>query len=142
MTKKYYKVEVKCGHVGKNKYVIKAIGITAENAKKAAKVAREMGRVKHDHKDAIRSVIEISFDEYQKIQRINKHDPYFRCKNIQEQRIYCSNIQDILFDEESLYLDDYKEKRSERIDFKFKKYKEKRKSDMLFVKKYVEAYAF
>jgi hypothetical protein len=42
--------------------------------------------VKHDHKDAIGSVKEISFEEFIAIKAANDADPYLHCKNVQEQR--------------------------------------------------------
>lgn len=60
----YFKVQVKCGHVGKDYYFPGELYITAENGREAAKVARVMPRVKHDHKDAILSVSEIDVDSY------------------------------------------------------------------------------
>ena len=45
----YFKVQVKCGHVGKDYYFPGELYITAENGREAAKVARVMPRVKHDH---------------------------------------------------------------------------------------------
>ena len=47
---------------------------------------RDFKRVKHDHKDAIGSVKEISFEEFIAIKAANDADPYLHCKNVQEQR--------------------------------------------------------
>ena len=85
---KLFKVEAKCGHVGKNNFTIKIFAIRAENGKEAAMIARNKPRVKHHHKDAIRSVVEITEIEYLQIIKQNNDDPYFKCRNIQEQRIY------------------------------------------------------
>lgn len=85
---KLFKVEAKCGHVGRNNYTLKVFPIKAENGKEAAKIVRDIPRVKHHHKDAIRSVVEISEAEFLRIIEQNHGDPYFKCKNIQEQRIY------------------------------------------------------
>ena len=86
MTKKYYRVLTKCGHVGRNGYVPIQFAIVAETGKEAAKIARDMPRVKHHHKDAILKVEEISKSIYKEIREINANDPYLHCHSIQEQR--------------------------------------------------------
>ena len=93
---RFYKVEAKCGHVGKNWYFPAAFYITAENGREAAKVARVMPRVKHDHKDAILSVSEIDVDSYVRGKETTLDNPYWFCKNIQEQRIQCRNLEENL----------------------------------------------
>lgn len=93
---RFYKVEAKCGHVGKNWYFPAAFYITAENGREAAKVARVMPRVKHDHKDAILSVSEIDVDSYVRGKETIMDNPYWLCKNIQEQRIQCRNLEENL----------------------------------------------
>lgn len=93
---RFYKVEAKCGHVGKNWYFPAAFYITAENGREAAKVARVMPRVKHDHKDAILSVSEIDVDSYVLGKETIMDNPYWFCKNIQEQRIQCRNLEENL----------------------------------------------
>lgn len=83
---KYFKVKAKCGHVGKNHYILKSLYIKAENAKEAAKIARTTPRVKHHHRDAIREVKKISLEEYSLGIRANAIDPYFNVHNSTEQR--------------------------------------------------------
>lgn len=85
---KLYKVTAKCGHVGRNFFVIKDFPIKASNGKEAAKIARNIPRVKHHHKDAILNVNEISVEEYERLIVENNNDPYFHCVNVQEQRQY------------------------------------------------------
>lgn len=85
---KLFKVTAKCGHVGKNYFVTKEFAIKAKNGKEAAQVARNIPRVKHHHKDAILDVVEITKMEYEIINTKNSLDPYFQCKNIQEQRLF------------------------------------------------------
>lgn len=92
----YFKVQVKCGHVGKDYYFPGELYITAENGREAAKVAREMPRVKHDHKDAILSVSEIDVDSYVRGKESVRSNPYWLCKNIQEQRIQCRGLEEDL----------------------------------------------
>ena len=84
---KYYSVTAKCGHVGKRYYIPIEFAIRAESAKEAARIARDMPRVKHNHKDAIQSVREISREEYIVLRQRNDSDPYLNCKSIQEQRL-------------------------------------------------------
>ena len=83
---KYYEVTAKCGHVGKNNCIFITFACAAENGKEAAAKVRRYKRVKHDHKDAIRNVNEISFEEFMKLKAENDADPYLHCKNPQEQR--------------------------------------------------------
>ena len=83
---KYFEVCVKCGHVGKNKYIDKVVPVMACSAKEAAANAKAMPRVKHDAKDAIRYVLEISMEEYDVLHAIYLEDEYFHCKNIQESK--------------------------------------------------------
>lgn len=86
---KYYQVEAKCGHVRKNNYIIKKFYVCAEDGKEAAQKVRKLPRVKHNHKDAIRSVSEIEYVEYiDGLNRMN-NDPYFLVHNSTEQRIKC-----------------------------------------------------
>ena len=85
---KMFKVTAKCGHVGKNYYAIKSFPIQASDGRNAAKIARDIPRVKHHHKDAIISVEEITHAEYYLLMQQNNNDPYFSCRNIQDQRKY------------------------------------------------------
>lgn len=87
---KYYDVEAKCGHVGRNNYIIKHFFVSAENGKEAAYKTRLLPRVKHHHKDAIRSVTEIDYNEFVKGLDRNNLDPYFLVNNISEQRASCA----------------------------------------------------
>ena len=97
---KYWKVLAKCGHVRKNKYILKTFYIKADSGSDAADLVRQMPRVKHDQKDAIRSVTEIDEEEYLAGIKQNKEDPYFSCRNIQEQRRLCEGIDYETFYEE------------------------------------------
>ena len=83
---KFFEVEAKCGHVGMNKCILVTFACVAQDGKEAAAKARQFPRVKHDHKDAIRDVREISFEEFVKLRSENDADPYLHCKNPQEQR--------------------------------------------------------
>lgn len=84
--KHYFAVETKCGHVGKDRCIYIWFAVIAESKKDAAAKAREYKRVKHHHKDAIREVRKISFEDFLTLRRLNFSDPYLQCKNIQQQR--------------------------------------------------------
>lgn len=86
---KYYEVEAKCGHVGRNNYILKRFYICAINGKEAARIARSLPRVKHHHKDAIRYVKELTFDAYCLGKKETENDAYFKVFNHQDQIRYC-----------------------------------------------------
>lgn len=91
----FFEVKAKCGHVGKNKYIIKNFYIKTDNAKKAAFIIRNTPRVKHDHKDAIRQVRKITYEEYIEGVIQNKNDLYFHIHNSSVQkRILSNDIED------------------------------------------------
>ena len=94
---KMFEVACKCGHVGRKHYVLVHFPIKAANGQEAAKIARSLGRVKHDHKDAILSVESIGEERYRELTLINRNDPYLNCNKIQEQRVI--DITDRLIDE-------------------------------------------
>ena len=83
----YYEVITKCGHVGKGKYIEVSFPVIAQSKKEAARIARNIPRVKHDHKDAIREVKEITKERFDEIERLNNMDEYLRCSSIQDQRM-------------------------------------------------------
>ena len=72
----YYKVLAKCGHVGRNNYIIKCFYVKANDGEEAAKIVRQKPRVKHHHKDAIRDVIAIELEEYLTGLKIMEADMY------------------------------------------------------------------
>ena len=94
--KRYYKVSAKGGHVGKKFYIQLEIPIKASSRKEAAKKARNFPRVKHDHKDAIINVEEISKESYFKLKEKNKNDLYFQCTSVQEQKKKIPDLEDHL----------------------------------------------
>ena len=96
----YYRITAKCGHVGKNSYVIKNLYVRAESKKEAAKLARDIPRVKHHHKDAIRSVEEITLAQYRAGRAAQREDPYFCSKNKQEQNANCFGLDELIRPEE------------------------------------------
>lgn len=83
----FYKVKAKCGHVGKNHYIEKNFYVVAASGKEAAHKVRYMPRVKHDRKDAILSVEQITQDEFDVGIKINRADNYFKATNSSEQRL-------------------------------------------------------
>ena len=85
MKSKFFRVTCKCGHVGRQFFIRIDFPVNADSGKEAAEIARNMPRVKHNHKDAILNCVEIDYEEYQIIQKINNNDPYLKCKNPQEQ---------------------------------------------------------
>ncbi len=83
---RYFMVTAKCGHVGRDFYIPIDFPVRADSARGAATAARSLPRVKHHHKDAILSVVEISCIDYDEQCRVNSCDPYLLYHNIQEQR--------------------------------------------------------
>ncbi len=85
----YYEVIVKCGHVGRNNYILNLFPVKAKSKKEAANRARYFPRVKHDQKDAIRSVREISYEEFLLLVEQYQNDSYNFAHSRQEQAIEC-----------------------------------------------------
>lgn len=115
---KFFRVKVKCGHVGKSNFVLIDYAVCAEDKKQAAAKARKMPRVKHDHKDAIREVEEISYREYKNIKKGYSNINYMTCKNIQEQRNY-DNLGVNIYKEDRKK--DYKSKKANCKEYKLKR---------------------
>ena len=122
MEQKYYAVEAKCGHVGRKNCIIITFGIVAESKKDAARISKNIPRVKHDHKDAIVSVNEISYDEYLEIRKNNSEDYYLRCSSKQEQRILCDNLNSRIIKDSYYDVEEVKQNRQEKIAYKKKKH--------------------
>lgn len=89
---RYWKVEAKCGHVRKSRYIIKTFYVNAEDGREAADIARWKPRVKHHDKKAISSVKEITHEEYQVGLKSSLNDPFFLCHSKQEQKANCIGI--------------------------------------------------
>lgn len=128
--KKYFKVNAKCGHVGRRKFINIDFAVVASNAKEAAAKARMFGRVKHHYKDAINSVEEISLDEFVILVETLKNDPYILCDNIQDQR----RIED-LYERVNCY-DIEDEKKDRCVEYKIKKQKILEKTVKLYIKEF------
>jgi len=84
----YYKVLAKCGHVGRNRYILKWFYLKSDSGEDAAKIIRFTPRVKHHHKDAIREVVRIDYDEYVNGSKIMASDMYFNVHNSTDQKLY------------------------------------------------------
>lgn len=121
--KKFFKAVCKCGHVGKQHYVPVQFAVCAESAKEAAKQARNFPRVKHDHKDAILKVIEISLDQFNELKEINNNDPYLKCHSRKEQNLTCDLVDRLEIDHHNKRASYNKEDRIEKVKCKLKKYK-------------------
>ena len=92
-----YEVVCKCGHVGKSHYVKISFPVKAQSGKEAARIARSLPRVKHNHKDAILDVCRIDQNRYVELMEKNNQDPYLHCTCIQDQNLI--DISDRLFAE-------------------------------------------
>lgn len=127
--KKHYKVIAKCGHVGKGYYYEGAFYIDAEDGRQAATIVRKMARVKHNHKDAILYVAEISNEEYMEGRKKHREDKFFKCKNIQEQNAVFDSIKDNIKEDphnqklsDKRFIDEqHQEERHARVMYKQKK---------------------
>ena len=93
----YYLVTLKGGHVGRNNYIVFSYPVYAESGKEAARIARELPRVKHDAKDAVLGVKKISFQEYILAKRQCEKDPYLHCTNRQEQVVFMDELGERIF---------------------------------------------
>lgn len=111
----FFKVQAKCGHVGRNNYIVKQFFVRADSAKLAAKYIRRAPRVKHHHKDAIISVEKIDYEEYVQGVIKNQGDPYFNVYNTSDQKRV--PIEDIIREE------DVGEKMVRQVRYKLKKWK-------------------
>lgn len=96
---RYYRVSAKCGHVGRNHYIVKNFYIWANDGKEAALKVRYLPRVKHDRKDAILSVEPISKEEYLIGKRLVAQDEYFKVHSSTEQRRCKADDYDSVFPE-------------------------------------------
>jgi hypothetical protein len=90
----FYAVTCKCGHVGRHRYMPITFPVVADSKKDAARIARDIPRVKHDHKDAILGVKQISLEEFQDLQTINNNDPYLKMKSKYQQKEYLDLIEE------------------------------------------------
>ena len=140
MKSKFFRVTCKCGHVGKQFFVRIDFPVNADSGKEAAEIARNLPRVKHDHKDAILNCVEIDYEEYQIIQMINNNDPYLKCKNPQEQaHILCFAER---LEPESKFLKTVVKSRRNVVEFKNKKRSYAEKSYISYQMDYENWFSF
>jgi hypothetical protein len=119
---KKYIVSTKCGHVGNNKYIVIDFAVSAKNAKEAARIARNIPRVKHHWKNAIEQVREVTPEEYYNQIETNNEDGYLKSKSIQDQRSNCEDIFERVHDRYTDMTETEKwKKRHERIKYQMKK---------------------
>ena len=119
MKSKYFRVTCKCGHVGRQHFIRIDFPVCAHSKKEAAEIARYIPRVKHDYKDAVLNCVEIDFEEYEILKRINDNDQYLKCTNIQEQSLI--NEFESRLEVEPKYLESVKKTRRNAVEFKNKK---------------------
>lgn len=128
--KRYFKVNAKCGHVGKGNYINIDFAVVASSAKEAAAKTRLFGRVKHHYKDAINSVEEVGVEEFYALAEKLSNDPYISCDNIQEQR----RIENF-YERISSY--DYEEEKKDRcVEYKMKKQKIMERTAKLYMREF------
>lgn len=102
-TIRYFVGLCKLGHAdSKNYYIQKNLYVSAENAKEAAEKFRMMPRVKHDAANYLLELKEIDRAQYLLGLKQNNEDPFFKCKTIQEQRVYCPEIFDLRIPEDEV----------------------------------------
>lgn len=123
---RYYAVETKCGHVRRSNFIRITYAVKATSKSEAASIARFIPRVKHDKKDAIFSVREISYEEYIDICQTNNKDPYLNVHSKQDQNLYCVGLEDRIEKEDR---NEVNYNRKERITYKKKKYQSFMKSE-------------
>jgi len=96
----YFKVLAKCGHVGRNNYILKWFYQKANSGEEAAYIIRNTPRVKHHQKDAIKKVQKISFEEYINGLKVMASDKYFHVDNQKDQKKYnCVKPEEIIQEE-------------------------------------------
>ena len=134
--KKYFSVETKCGHVGRLNCVWIKFAICAENAKEAAANARQIARVKHHHKNAIKEVVGITVDEFCKLKAINDTDPYLHAKNHREQLQIEGFEERIELDEYNIARKHQKSSKKESLEFRVKKAQTKERSHQRALREY------
>lgn len=78
---KYYLIEVKMGHVGRNKYLPMILPIKATDLDEAIHKAKNHGGVKRNHKDwCLSKPIEVTYADYVKQELLTYSDSYWNNK--------------------------------------------------------------
>jgi hypothetical protein len=101
----YFAAVCKCGHggagnFGRGYYVPVTFHIMAVDAKSAAKIARNMPRVKHHSKTAILEIRKIDREEYYALKKQNDNDLFLTVTSIQEQRRLVDMTDRICYEED------------------------------------------
>ena len=105
----FYIVTAKTGHCGRGKFLLESFPITATSAKQAAyKIRWEASRVKHDHKDAIREVVKVTYEDYIRAAIEYNSNPYNKCQSIQGQGRLCPDLYEELIDEKEPFKKDWR----------------------------------
>lgn len=112
----YFRVIAKCGHVGRCNYIPIAFPVIAESGKEAARVARNIPRVKHHQKFAILRCDKITYEDFEELKRINESDPYLKCTNKRELS-EISNLEERVVNEK-YHKKDAKKTRADRVNHK------------------------
>ncbi len=123
---RYYAVETKCGHVRRSNFIRITYAVKACSKSEAASIARFIPRVKHDKKDAIFSVKEVSYEEYIEINKNNNKDPYLSVHSRQDQNYYCSDLVDRIEQED---IEVINSNRKDRLVYKKKKFESMMKTE-------------
>lgn len=134
----YWAVTAKCGHVGGiSKYIPITFYIQAKTKKEASDRVIDIPRVKHNNKQVILGIENISYDDYMNGVLNNSNDPYLKCQNVQEQKYYFEEIYTRVLDEDdkwcmdrSAYLHKRKNIEKTHTNKKYIKIKNKLLSDM------------
>ena len=72
----YYKVKAYCGHEGAGKSKLLTFAIEADSVTDAMIITRSMPMVKHTHPRAIKDVIEITKEEFDKLRKESAYKRY------------------------------------------------------------------
>mgnify|MGYP006892237048 CR=1 FL=1 len=121
---RYFKVMCRCGHVGRYNYIPQSFAVIASSGREASRKARWFPRVQHHKRDAILKCEEISKSEYLDLLEENERNPYFHCKNRQEQNlipgIYDSVVHCHVDDDDDGCSAQYMKKDSKRFGWRYK----------------------
>ena len=127
-TMKYYSVKTKCGHVGRTNCVWVDFAVCAENAKEAARKARQFGRAKHQHKDTIAQVKELCFEDFKELLEQNYSDPFLHCNSKREQNQIAEFDARVDVDEYNVNRRVQKRTKKESLEYRIKKAQIREKS--------------
>lgn len=85
----YYRIRVKCGHVGRGKYCLKDFYFCAKSKSEARERVINAPRVKRQLGDeAIEGIWRITKEKYLEGKKEFQNDPYFRCQNNDDMKRY------------------------------------------------------